>query len=302
MTQEHGNLGDFYRTVYTQRVERELPDGGIVIQTEAPRSQTYLKSGHISPSYLTLVCMQASYFVAKHAIKDLPADFADNVLFLRHRAKYLNQESTSLKLHGQIKGLRRGNLSIATIELDDCDKLSEELVVGITQKMSVPICENIIPCGQNVSKNIVEETLDIYTGERQADVTSVRYEPDTETYEAAVYFPPYSESRDLGHVSAKQMIEAMMKVALCGAAHQAHLKNLPFAYDEFLKLRLLFRTLEHDIRYRKFLATGSQSLLRYNLSFKDNACTVNFGHRQNAEKEGESFATGRMTFYLPVSS
>lgn len=302
MTQEHGTLGDFYNTVYTQGVERELPDGGVVIRAEAPRSQTYLKSGHISPSDITLVCMQASYFIARHAIKDLPADFADKVLFLGHRAKYFNQESTFLTLRGQVKGLRQGNLSIATIELDDSDKLLEELVVGIAQKMPVPMCESVMPRGQNVDKDIVEETLDIYTGERQADVISVKYEPDTKTYEAAVFFPPYNESRNLGHVSAKQMIEAMMKVALCGAAHQARLKNFPFAYDEFLKLRLLFRTLEHDIRYRKFLATGSRSLLRYNLSFKDNICTVDFEHRPNVGKEKKSFATGRMTFYLPQAT
>lgn len=127
------------------------------------------------------------------------------------------------------------------------------------------------------------------------------YETDSNAYEVSVNFPRYSEIGDLGHVSAKQMIEAMMKAVLCGAANEAYSERLLISYSEFLDNRLNFRTKEHDIRYRKFLGSGTCSLLRVRLSFKDNTCTANFENRPGAEDKERSFATGKMTFYLPQS-
>ena len=97
------------------------------------------------------------------------------------------------------------------------------------------------------------------------------------------------------------MIEAMMKAVLCGAANEAYSGKLQINYKEFLNNRLIFRTKEHDIKYRKFLGFGTCSLVRFHLSFKDNTCTANFENRPGAEEAEKSFATGRMTFYLPQS-
>lgn len=143
------------------------------------------------------------------------------------------------------------------------------------------------------------EILSIYNGEKQSEVVALGYSPNDRVYEASVYFLPYAEVADLDHISARQMIEALMKVAYLAAGHQAFLGDLPIDYGKFLDSRLLFRTHGQNLRYRKLLAASSQSLVRCSLRVENNKGIVQFSHRPNATKEQESFATGQMTFYLP---
>lgn len=291
------NLDRLYRKVYAKEAGK-LPDG-LVLDINAPFSKTIPDLAHISPSDFTLVTMQVAYMAVKRAIPDVPDDFTHAALFLGHKAEYLDQDVGSLRATSTAKVARRGEFGLANVRLVAPGSFSEELTVGLVANMPKPVVENIRPNGQVLSEGFIDEVLSVYRGERQANVVAVGYEADSNAYEVSVNFPQYSEIGDLGHVSAKQMIEAMMKAAYCGVANEAFSGKLPISYREFLDNRLNFRTKEHDIRYRKFLGSGTRSLLRVKLSFKDNTCTANFENRPGAEDKDKSFATGRMTFYLP---
>lgn len=292
-------LDNLYRKLYIKSAIEKLPDG-LVLDVNTPFSQTCPDLAHISPSDFTLVSMQAAYMAVKQAVPDVPDNFTHAALFLGHKAEYSNQVITdSLRLTCTVKVARRGEFGLANVKLVAPGSLSKELTVGLVKDMPQAAIEDIMPNGQNLSKDFIDEVLNIYKGERQADVVGVGYDRDSNAHEVSVNFPQYSEIRDLRHVSAKQMIEAMMKAAYCAVANEAYSGNLSISYREFLDNRLNFRTKEHDIKYRKFLGFGTCSLLRIRLSFKDNTCTANFENRPGAEDKEKSFATGRMTFYLP---
>lgn len=292
------NLDQLYRRNYVQKAIEKL-SGGLVVDVNTPFSTTMPDLSHISPSDFTLVSMQVAYMAVKHAVPDVPDNFKHAALFLGHKAEYSNQSTGSLRLDCMVREARRGNFRIATVKLVAPDSLSEELTVGLVADMPQPSVENIGVNGQILSKDFADEVLSVYRGERQANVVGIGYEADTNAYEVSVNFPQYSEIGGLGHVSAKQMIEAMMKAVYCGVANEARSGKLAINYREFLDNRLNFRTKGHDIRYRKFLGSGTCSLLRFKLSFENNTCIANFENRPKAEEKEKSFATGKMTFYLP---
>ena len=293
------NLDRYYRNVCVERAAGKLPDG-LVLDINAPLSATIPDLQHISPSDFTLAIMQAAYMTVKHVIPKVPDNFMHTALFLGHKAEYLDQAAGSLRSTCTVKVARRGEFfGLANVRLVAPGSLSEELTVGLVKDMPLPAVEDIRPNGQTLSKDFTDEVLSVYRGENQANVVGVGYEADTNDYEVSINFPQYSEAQEQDHVSAKQMIEAMMKAAYCAVANEAYSGKLPISYREFLNNRLNFRTKGHDIRYRKFLGFGTCSLLRFRLSFKDNTCTVNFENRPDAEEAEKSFATGRMTFYLP---
>ena len=293
------SLDNLYRKLYIKRTIEKLADG-LVLEINTPFSKTCPDLAHISPSDFTLACMQASYMAVKQAVPDVPDNFTHAALFLGHKAEYSNQVITdALRLTCTVKVARRGEFGLANVKLVAPGSLSKELTVGLVANMPQAAVEDISPNGQALSKYFTDEVLNIYKGERQADVVDFGYDTDANAYETSINFPQYSEIEDLGHVSAKQMIEAMMKAVLCGAANEAYSEKLPINYKEFLNNRLNFRTKGHDIKYRKFLGFGTCSLLRFRLSFNDNTCTANFENRPRAEDKEKSFATGKMTFYLP---
>lgn len=288
-----------WRRLYVQGTIGKLPDG-LVLDIKTLFSQTCPDLQHISPSDFTLVTMQAACMAVKQAVPDIPDNFKDVALFLGHKAEYSNQVITdSLHLTCTVKVARRGEFRLANVNLVAPGSLSKELTVGLVANMPQAAVEDISLNGQVLSNDFTDEVLNIYKGERQADIVGVGYEPDSNAYEVSINFPRYSEG-DIDHISAKQMIEAMMKAVLCGAANEAYFGKLPMNYREFLNNRLNFRTKEHDIKYRKFLGSNTCSLLRFRLFFNDNSCTVNFENRLGAEEAEKSFATGRMTFYLPA--
>ena len=291
------NLSKLYHNVYVREAVK-LPDG-LVLDVNAPYSKTMPDLSHISPSDFTLVSMQAAYMAVKQAVPDVPDNFTHAALFLGHKAEYSNQSTGSFRLTCTAKVVRRGEFGLANVNLVAPGSLSEELTVGLVANMPQPVVEDIKVNGQDLSKDFIDEVLSLYKGERQADVVGVGYENDTNAYEVSIHFPQYSEIGDLGHVSAKQMIEAMMKAVYCAVGNEAYFGKLPINYKEFLNNRLIFRTKEHDVKYRKFLGHGTCSLLRFRLSFKDNTCIANFENRLDAEDKEKSFATGKMTFYLP---
>ena len=291
------DLSTLYRNVYVREAVK-LPDG-LVLDVNTPHSKTIPDLSHISPSDFTLVVMQAAYAAVKHSVPDVPDNFTHAALFLGHKAEYLDQSTGSFRLTSRAKVSRRGEFGLANVNLVAEGNLSEELTVGLVANTPQPASEDIEASGQVLSKDFVDEVLSVYNGERQADIVGVGYDEDTNAYEVSVNFLRYTEIGDLGHVSAKQMIESMMKAVYCGVGNEAYSGRLPINYREFLDNRLNFRTKGHDVRYRKFLSAGTCSLLKFRLSFENNTCTVNFEHRLKAEEKEKSFATGKMTFFLP---
>ena len=291
------DLSKLYHNVYVREAVK-LPDG-LVLDVNAPHSKTIPDLSHISPSDFTLISMQAAYMAVKHEVPNVPDNFMHAALFLGHKAEYSNQSTGSFRLTCTAKVVRRGEFGLANVKLVAPGSLSEELTVGLVANMPQPVVEDVRANGQDLSKDFIDEVLSLYRGERQANIVGVGYDADTNAYEVSVNFPKYSEIGDLGHVSAKQMIEAMMKAVYCAVANEASSERLPINYKEFLDNRLIFHTKGHDIKYRKFLGSGTRSLLRLRLSFEGNKCIVNFENRLDAEDKEKSFATGKMTFYLP---
>ncbi|MBI2021968.1 hypothetical protein HYS93_03800 [Candidatus Daviesbacteria bacterium] len=289
---------------YRRNLLREVTGNtsqGLRIKAEIPPSVTCPDLEHISPSDITLAVMQGAYVLVFTAFKDLPKEYAYRALFLSHNGHYLDQDRGSLDSVFSLRQLRRGAVSALTIDIADPDCLGVQLTGGVFSEEPTAIVEDHLPKGQMVSTDQIVEILSIYRGEKQSEVIALGDSPEDGVYEAAVYFPPYNEVEDLDHVSARQMIEALMKVAYLVAGHQAFIGELPIDYRQFLDSRLLFRTQRHNLRYRKLLAAGSKSLLRCNLSIENNVGIFQFSHRPNVDREQESFATGQMRFYLPES-
>lgn len=288
-----------YRVTCVQEVEGD-PRTTLQIKARIPRSVTCPDLLHASPTDITLAVMQIGYVVAALAVPDLPESYKYQVLFLTHRARYDAQNISSLDTKCRIRRqLRQGAIDVGLFSIESPGVLEVELMCGLPKQEPPAAKEHLTPSGKQLNKSQVDEILAIYSGEMQSEIVEVGYDKEGQIYEAAVYFPSYSEIPELSHVSARQMIQALMQAAYCGAGHQAYLGNFPLTYEEFLARRLDFRTREHDLKYRKLLRAGTQSLLRFTLSVEDNTCTVIFSHCPGATKEEESFATGRMTFYLP---
>lgn len=287
-----------YRVAHIQEVSGD-PHTTLRIKAGVPVSVTCPDLSHTSPADITLTVMQMGYVVAALSVSELPTDYRYQALFLGHRAIYHRQDTRSLAADCRMERLRPGTIDIGIISINDPGVLAAELMCGIPRQEPLAVKEQLIPAGEKVSQSLVNEILAIYNAEVQSAVTAVGYDVESRVYEAAVYLPPYAEIPDLSHVSARQMIQALMQAAYCGVGQQAYLGNFPLSYEEFLTRRLDFRTREHDLRYRKLLVAGTQSRLRFQLAPPlRNSCTVVFSHRPGVGKEEESFATGRMTFYL----
>lgn len=288
-----------YRVTHVQEVTGH-PSTSLQIKAQIPRSVTCPDLRHASPTDITLAVMQAGYVVGALSIPNLPPDYRYQALFLGHRAIYHNQDTSVLEANCRMERLRPGAIDIGVISINS-PNLSVELMCGIPRQEPPGVKECLTPLSTKLSRSQIDEILGVYTEDLQSEIVEVGYDPSGQVYEAAVYFPPYSEIPDLTHVSARQMIQALMQAAYCDAGHQAYLGNFPLSYEEFLTRRLDFRTREHDLKYRKLLVAGTQSLLRFRLSVEGtNSCTVTFSHRPKVGKEEESFATGKMTFYLPA--
>lgn len=288
-----------YRATHVRGVSGH-PSTSLQIKSQIPGSVTCPDLLHASPTDITLAVMQVGYVVGALSIPNLPPDYRYQALFLGHRVIYHNQDASVLEANCRMERLRSGTIDIGVFSINDPGFLSAELMCGIPRQEPPGVKECLTPLGTKLSRSQIDEILGVYTGELQSEIVEVGYDPSGQVYEAAVYFPPYSEIPDLTHVSARQMIEALMKAAYCGAGHQSRLGSFPLDYRDFLSRRLEFRTRAHDLRYRKLLIAGTQSLLRLQLSTEGDSCTVIFSHRPGAAKEEESFATGKMTFYLPA--
>lgn len=298
--QEVSQLLSLYRTTHIREVSGD-PTVSIRIKADIPSSVTCPELDHASPTDFTLTLMQMSYVTAGLSIPNLPPDFQHNALFLTHNSKYTLQRVGALEVSCHLKQLRKGAIDVAVLEMKSPGMLEARLICGIPKQEPPTVTESQGVRGEKLSQDQIAEILSIYNGEVQSDVVEVGYDPTNSSYEAAVRFQPYSEIATLTHVSAKQMIEALMKVAYCVGGHQAYLGNLSLSYPEFLKRRLDFLTSGHDLKYRKLLIAGSQSLVRCQLVVQENVGTLIFTNRPQATKEQESFATGRMSFYLPTS-
>ncbi len=279
---------------FVEGVQKEEP-GNYLVTARVPNSVTCPDLLHLSPSDFTLAIMQAA---ATAALREYSVKYPD-VLFLSHKAQYLDQDQSLLVLNCRLKTPRSGALSVLNIQLTGQGRFEGQLMGGIVKEMLKPVIENLEPIGIRVSQDQVTEVLSIYSGMKQSNVVAVGFDKESGSFEAAVYFPPYTEMTVLDHVSARQMIEALMKAAYCGAAHLAYSGELPINYEELLANRLIVRTLKHDIRYGKLLNPHTQSLLRFQISTEGNRATVHFTHRPNVSEQERSFATGRMVFYLP---
>lgn len=297
--QEVSQLLSLYRTTHIREVSGD-PTTSIRIKAEIPPSVTCPELDHVSPTDFTLTLMQMGYVTVGLSIPNLPPDFQHNALFLTHDSHYNQQRVETLEVDCRLKQLRRGVIDVAVLEMKSPGILEAQLICGIPRQEPQAVTESQSVQGEKLSQDQLAEILSIYNGEVQSDVVEVGYNPTNSSYETVVHFQPYSEAPTSTHVSAKQMIEALMKVAYCVGGHQAYLGNLPISYSEFLGRRLDFLTSDHSLKYRKLLTGGSQSLIRCQLFVQENGGTLVFTNRPQATKEQESFATGRMSFRLPT--
>lgn len=287
-----------YRRNCIQRVEQS-GNNQIAISAVIPRSVSCLGLQHASPTDATLAMMQAAYITAGYSIENLPENFQYNGLFLGHQAQYVNQDASRVRWVCKTKSIVHSPIEAVRISIEDRTTVTVQLLGGIPQQEPKVYLETHNPEGIPISTALLEETLNIYTGEIQSQVMALGYNPNTDIYEAAIHFPKYSEIHDLEHVSAKQMIEGIMKAAYCAAAHKAYMGVFVMDYKKFLSRRLEFRTASQNIKYRKLLAFGSQSLLHFQFATKGKTGVFILSNPENMSDDEQPFATGSITFYLP---
>ena len=290
---EESNLPRYERRLIAEQYDNS--DGTLDTCVLLPSSISWPTLSHISPSDITLGTMQVAYLCIGSQLTDLPENWQYNALLLRYKAQYINQDLKRLNIKSRVHKRRKGRESdLAIIKLEDPNIFLGEMTVGVFQHMNNGgVVEELFPLGHQISPSLVKEALDFYNGEQQSDVVALGQIGEGK-YEAAIKFSQYSEIKDLAHISAKQMLEALMKASLCAAADQAYKGNCPLSYEDFMLNRPLFRTDNHDISFTKLLKAGSQSLLRFSLRFERNKCIVDFCR---GDKEEDVFATGNMIFY-----